>query len=302
MVWFILGIFVWAVLMALVSPLLKNTPANKSIASELEAYKTEIDNLSDEIAQTGDPELEARKIDLQRQLLTLTQKTGANNPPPSILLINTIFAFFAFGAIGLYAILGRPDLTKPGAFQSAADQTSPASAPNSADVETLLTQLKTRLDTDRGNDPTGWMLYARTLMNIGRFDEAFGAYEKAAALTNNDPNIVEELERAKEFAAQGQNSSPRGPSQADIEAASQMSAGDRNAMVENMVAGLAARLRGEPENPEGWIRLLKARQVLKQSEEAKQDVAVLKEYYSDKPEIIDQILSEAGWSPSETAP
>ncbi len=302
MVWFILGIFVWAVLMALVSPLLKNTPTNKGIAAELEAYKTEIDHLSDEIAQTGDPELEARKIDLQRQLLTLTQKTGANNPPPSILLINTIFAFFVFGAIGLYAILGRPDLTKPGAFQSTTDQVSPTAASNTPDVETLLTQLKTRLDTDRGNDPTGWMLYARTLMNIGRFDEAFTAYEKAADLTNNDPSIVDELKRAKEFAAQGPSTSPRGPSQADIEAASQMSAGDRNAMVENMVAGLAARLRSEPENPDGWIRLLKARQVLKQSEDAKQDVDVLKEYYSDKPEIITQILSEAGWTADETAP
>ena len=60
----------------------------------------------------------------------------------------------------------------------------------------------------------------------------------------------------------------RGPSAADIEAAQAMSAGDRQMMIEGMVASLAARLEDEPNDIAGWERLINSYIVLGKADEA----------------------------------
>ena len=59
-----------------------------------------------------------------------------------------------------------------------------------------------------------------------------------------------------------------GPSAEQVAAASQMGAGDRNAMIEGMVSQLAARLEQSPNDVEGWKRLIRSYRVLGKSEEA----------------------------------
>lgn len=61
-----------------------------------------------------------------------------------------------------------------------------------------------------------------------------------------------------------------GPSQADIAAAGQMSADDRAAMIETMVARLADRLKSNPDDLDGWRRLARAYGVLGRKPEAMQ--------------------------------
>jgi cytochrome c-type biogenesis protein CcmH len=53
-----------------------------------------------------------------------------------------------------------------------------------------------------------------------------------------------------------------GPGQADIDAAASMSSGERTAMIEGMVATLDEKLRQNPSDPEGWLRLVRSYQVL----------------------------------------
>ena len=48
------------------------------------------------------------------------------------------------------------------------------------------------------------------------------------------------------------NEPPPGPTQDEIDAAADMSAEDRNAMIEQMVARLDERLRQNPRDLEGW--------------------------------------------------
>ena len=55
---------------------------------------------------------------------------------------------------------------------------------------------------------------------------------------------------------------PRGPSAADVEAAAQMSATDRDQMIRSMVNRLADRLEETPDDLAGWQRLAKAYAVL----------------------------------------
>ncbi|MGK6315229.1 c-type cytochrome biogenesis protein CcmI [Neorhizobium sp. DT-125] len=55
---------------------------------------------------------------------------------------------------------------------------------------------------------------------------------------------------------------PGSPSQQDIAAAENMSQDDRQAMVRGMVDSLAARLKEDPDNLEGWLRLVRSYSVL----------------------------------------
>lgn len=59
-----------------------------------------------------------------------------------------------------------------------------------------------------------------------------------------------------------------GPSQADMQAAGDMSPEDRQAMIETMVAGLADRLATDGGSPAEWARLIGAYQVLGRVEDA----------------------------------
>lgn len=61
---------------------------------------------------------------------------------------------------------------------------------------------------------------------------------------------------------------PRGPTQGDIDAASEMSDEDRQAFIRTMVDGLEERLQDEPENLDGWLQLARSLLVLGENDRA----------------------------------
>lgn len=81
----------------------------------------------------------------------------------------------------------------------------------------------------------------------------------------------------------------RGPSRDDIEAASDMSAADRQAMIQGMVDGLAERLAREGGPPEDWARLIRALSVLGQTERASAIWTEAQTAFDGYPDAIDQI-------------
>ncbi len=64
-----------------------------------------------------------------------------------------------------------------------------------------------------------------------------------------------------------------GPTQADIKAAGDMKPEDRLAMIEGMVAQLAAKLDANPADGEGWARLVRSYMVLNRPDDAKAALA-----------------------------
>jgi cytochrome c-type biogenesis protein CcmH len=60
------------------------------------------------------------------------------------------------------------------------------------------------------------------------------------------------------------------PSEDDVAAASQMSQGDRREMIRGMVESLAAKLKEDPNNLEGWLRLVRSYGVLGDKASAQQ--------------------------------
>jgi cytochrome c-type biogenesis protein CcmH len=57
-----------------------------------------------------------------------------------------------------------------------------------------------------------------------------------------------------------------GPTNTDIDAAAQMSDGDRAAMIESMVTGLDAKLKDNPTDKDGWLQLIRSYVVLGKSD------------------------------------
>jgi cytochrome c-type biogenesis protein CcmH len=98
----------------------------------------------------------------------------------------------------------------------------------------------------------------------GRKDEAKSAWQAMLAdLAPDSPwrgavtEALAEIDREK--AARAARS---GPTEQDVAAAASMSTEDRAAMIETMVAGLDEKLRRNPKDAEGWMRLMRSYVVL----------------------------------------
>jgi len=85
--------------------------------------------------------------------------------------------------------------------------------------------------------------------------------------------------------AQSQN----GPSASDIAAAQNMSPAERQAMVERMVQGLAARLDQDGSDLPGWLKLVRAYSVLDRKDDALKALQRAKSQFSGNTQAIEQL-------------
>lgn len=70
------------------------------------------------------------------------------------------------------------------------------------------------------------------------------------------------------------------------------------AMIQGMVEGLAARLKADPDNPDGWVRLVRAYAVLGDHRKRDEAYAGARARYSDRPAVLQQ-LDEAARAESQ---
>lgn len=318
MIWFLsLGLCL-VVFTYLITPLFFVNPMPENIEgstdNEVAAYRNELRHIEQRLAE-GDCDIEAltaEKIVLERKLVKAATQTSHISPKRKPAWTIGIFAVLLASTLGIYGAIGSPRLTLENALTPAvlsSEQALAQSAPNSqhennASMEELILGLEKKLEIDSQN-PQKWGLYARSLMAMNRFDEAFVAYEKTLSLTDNNPEILAELESARAYARQ-HGSQPQksvipvspspGPNSEDIAAAAQMSADDRNAMIQGMVEGLSLKLADNPDDPGGWIRLLRARKVLGQSEVAEEEILVMQRHFKNDPETVSAILMQSGWN------
>jgi cytochrome c-type biogenesis protein CcmH len=100
--------------------------------------------------------------------------------------------------------------------------------------------------------------------------------DRAAAELGVDPQSVRASAEARSLggslggSASEVVSNPPGPTEEDMAAAAQMSAEERDAMINAMVERLAARLKDDPDDVEGWLRLAGAYEVIGQSDKARE--------------------------------
>jgi len=110
---------------------------------------------------------------------------------------------------------------------------------------------------------------AMGLMQDGKKADAQTAWEAM----RDDQGLDQQWRRAAEYAlaqlTQQDVATAGGPSQEAVDHAAGMSSQDRAAMIEQMVAGLDQKLRDNPDDPEGWIKLVRSYLVLGKQDEAK---------------------------------
>ena len=88
-----------------------------------------------------------------------------------------------------------------------------------------------------------------------------------------------------------------GPSGADIAASQHMSPADRQAMIEQMVQRLAARLDQDGSDLAGWLKLVKAYSVLERKDDAEKALARAKTKFTGNTQALqqlDQLAAELG--------
>jgi cytochrome c-type biogenesis protein CcmH len=147
----------------------------------------------------------------------------------------------------------------------------------------MVERLAERLRND-GSDVAGWVQLVRSYHALGKTDKATAAMADARAALANNPQGLQQLNQSLGELESGQaapvapsarapasdTSSPpmAGPNAGDIAAASKMAPGERNAMIESMVARLAQRMANNGSDVEGWLRLIRAYSVLGERDKA----------------------------------
>ncbi|MDQ0315131.1 c-type cytochrome biogenesis protein CcmI [Amorphus orientalis] len=136
------------------------------------------------------------------------------------------------------------------------------------------------------------------LGQAGRTDAAISAWQALiASADGNEPWVP--IAQQQLAALGGETAAPGlpGPSAEQVEAAGEMNASDRRAMIEGMVSGLAARLESEGGSVDEWIRLMRAYQVLGQPDDARSAADSARAAFSGDPEAearIDETERDLG--------
>lgn len=156
---------------------------------------------------------------------------------------------------------GRPAIAGPTQEQmNAAEDMSPEDRENM--IQGMVARLAARL-AEQGGTPNEWIQLISSYAILGQTEDAQETLKQAIAAYPTGPASEMLTRRAVELnlveaPATASAPSAPGPTQEDIAAASQMSADDRAAMIEGMVARLEDRLTTEGGTAEEWLRLLNA--------------------------------------------
>ncbi|UVK53808.1 c-type cytochrome biogenesis protein CcmI [Mesorhizobium sp. AR02] len=126
------------------------------------------------------------------------------------------------------------------------------------------------LKLDPANAKASFYL-AMALAQEGRNKEAVTAWQAMLGTLPPDSPwrgaVEQALAKSGEVAS---GATAKGPDAADVDNASSLSPQDREAMINTMVAGLDEKLRQNPRDPEGWMRLVRSYVVLGKADQARE--------------------------------
>lgn len=125
------------------------------------------------------------------------------------------------------------------------------------------------LKLDPANAKASFYL-AMALAQEGRNKDAVTAWQAMLGTLPPDSPWRGAVEQALAKSGEVASGAPaKGPDVADVDNASSLSPQDREAMISTMVAGLDEKLRQNPRDPEGWMRLVRSYVVLGKADQAR---------------------------------
>lgn len=299
MIWFLLAALVAALFVYLLAPLLK---ADDDIQLDREAELAEArDQLrqvdADAAAQRiGGEEAAQTRAALEQRVLELLDGERQVGDQQKRVRVGQVLVpvILGFGALVLYPLIGHPSYTRQSELAVQAPDTQSVTL---EDVAELVPVLERRLAEETDPPIEMLVLYARSLILLERYDDARTAYERALALSGNHPQLLAEYERAQTIIAAGglpdAGSSMPALDAQTLQNAEAMSEAQRAAMIEGMVARLADRLTTQPDDPQGWAQLIRARMVLGQEALAQADLERAFAVFETDPETRSRLAEQA---------
>ena len=142
-----------------------------------------------------------------------------------------------------------------------------------------------------------WIALAETRSALGNDDEAAAAIAAGRSEFAGAPFVlgkIDEAARALGIDVLEAGKSVRGPNASDVASAASLTDKERNDMIEGMVAGLAARLEENPDDPDGWIMLIRSYSVLGSSEKARNAYETALEQFSGNDAVRARLVANAG--------
>ncbi len=152
-------------------------------------------------------------------------------------------------------------------------------------------------------DPTAMQpryFLARADMAAGRLDAGLAAWrELLASLPAQDPRHAQLQAEIDQVARTGKLDAV----QAASDQAPPAEGGQEAAFIRSMVDRLAARLKAQPDDPEGWARLIRAYGVLRQDDRRKAAITEAQRLFKDRPDKLKTALQgEAAPAPVPVPP
>lgn len=133
----------------------------------------------------------------------------------------------------------------------------------------------------------------------GRTGEAIAAWHELLDSAPDDASWAAVARRAlarlegTPVAGAGPAVAPRGPSAEDVRAAASMTPEERMAMIGGMVDSLAARLEADPDDAQGWARLIRSYIVLGRTDDANAALATARREFDGDDEKLAIVEAQA---------
>jgi cytochrome c-type biogenesis protein CcmH len=141
------------------------------------------------------------------------------------------------------------------------------------------TEFNAALSFDKDNQKALFFL-AINLEQSGKVDDARANWQALIArFKGGNPPWVQVAEQ-RLAGLNGAVTTP-GPTPDQVEAASDMTPEQRQEMIKGMVEGLAAKLKDNPNDVDGWLQLIRSRQVLGDGTQAANDLATARAQFAD---------------------
>jgi cytochrome c-type biogenesis protein CcmH len=176
--------------------------------------------------------------------------------------------------------------------QPPGQQSDQPPAPQPDMIRGMVDRLAARLKKD-GSDPDGWVRLVRSYKVLGEPDKATAAAADARKALAGDSGKLQQLETAlKDLAAE--NTPAPSPAPAPSPNAAQMAAAGKQPpaqqadMIRGMVDRLAARLKKDGSDPDGWVRLVRSYKVLGEPDKATAAAADARQVLASDPAKLKQ--------------
>lgn len=132
------------------------------------------------------------------------------------------------------------------------------------------------------------------LNQAGEYEKSADLWQKLIGKSSPDAGWLEMAQQQLQLAQSnlGKKPSPDAPgnpSAEDIEAAGQMSTGDRNDFINSMVERLSGELQENPQNKPGWQRIIRSYTVLGRKTEALAAIKEAEQVFKDDAEFIKEL-------------